>query len=337
MTQSRATALSGQAACFISEQGLNNLMLAGISTGWLRAWLLAGGAESITLAVSGDDARWPASEAAYQLFIASPEQLQQLALQHGVGDLAALHGTGHDTIELMNPDRHAYAYSLQGCRIVLLPCGDIAYQRQHWLQLLYGTAPRPLYIVAGDDGPVALEPGLSATLALPAAVACLNNAGLLLEEQVMSALMARQLSLRTAESCTAGSIIARLCRMPGASAVVDRAWVTYTNAAKQDEVAVAAELIMQYGAVSQAVVQAMAEGGADAVHICVAVSGIAGPGGATAAKPVGTVWIAVAGAGMATVSRCVQLAGARHEVQSRSVVAALSLLLEQLSNIPERV
>ncbi|MFQ5519132.1 MAG: CinA family protein, partial [Mariprofundus sp.] len=127
-----------------------------------------------------------------------------------------------------------------------------------------------------------------------------------------------------------GGIAARLCRMPGASDVLDRAWVTYSNAAKAEEVGVDFDLLEQHGAVSEAVVCAMAEGGADKKHICIAVSGIAGPGGGTDDKPVGTVWIAVAMHGQGTVSQCLNLSGARYEIQSRSVIAVLKLLLTEV-------
>jgi len=191
----------------------------------------------------------------------------------------------------------------------------------------------PLYVRADDSLPFSLEPGLSASLSKPVDGPVLNAAGLLIEEQVIAALRQHKRSIRTAESCTAGGIVARLCRVPGASGVVDKAWVTYSNAAKQEEVGVSATLLQQYGSVSEEVVRAMAEGGADASHICIAVSGIAGPGGGSDEKPVGTVWIAVACAGNATVSRCLHLKGARHEIQSRTVIAALFLLFTEVEKL----
>jgi len=76
----------------------------------------------------------------------------------------------------------------------------------------------------------------------------------------------------------------------------------------------------------------MADGGvgSNQSHICIATSGIAGPGGGCEEKPVGTVWIAVAQEGESTTSRCLQLTGARHEIQSRTVIHSLSLLLNKL-------
>ena len=113
------------------------------------------------------------------------------------------------------------------------------------------------------------------------------------------------LRIATAESCTGGLVAARLTEIPGSSTVVDRGFVTYSNAAKTEMLGVPAGLIAQHGAVSEAVARAMAEGalarsGAD---VAVAVTGIAGPGGATAAKPVGLVHFAVARAGRDRGSR----------------------------------
>jgi nicotinamide-nucleotide amidase len=100
----------------------------------------------------------------------------------------------------------------------------------------------------------------------------------------------------TAESCTGGLLAALLTEVPGSSAVVERGFVTYSNDAKTEMLGVPADLIARHGAVSEEVARAMAEGalrrsGAD---IAVAITGIAGPGGATATKPVGLVHFAVA-------------------------------------------
>jgi len=195
-----------------------------------------------------------------------------------------------------------------------------------------GEPLRPLYIAADASFPLALEPGLYGSFRQQAGVRIINAEGLLPEEWVIARLKQHKLSVRTVESCTAGSIIARLCRMPGASAVVDRAWITYTNQAKQEEVGVDAARLKQYGAVSQQVVCGMAEGGADHSHVCIAVSGIAGPGGGSPEKPVGTVWIGIARQGVATACRCLHLTGSRSEIQAHTVVAALCFLLEYLTN-----
>ena len=140
----------------------------------------------------------------------------------------------------------------------------------------------------------------------------------------------RGLKLRTAESCTAGAIAAAIASVPGASDVLDRGWVTYSNEAKCEELNVSPSLISEYGAVSREVVLAMAEGGASDHAICVAVSGIAGPGGGTDEKPVGTVWIAVQSPGNKAASNCFYFAGNREEVQSASVASAIEMLMAQV-------
>lgn len=119
-----------------------------------------------------------------------------------------------------------------------------------------------------------------------------------LETVLVRALAERHLTLSVAESCTGGLIAHRITNVPGASAVFTGGCVTYADAAKQALLGVPAETIAQHGAVSDPVARAMAEGarkrfGSD---FALAVTGIAGPGGGTPAKPVGTVFIALAGA-----------------------------------------
>ena len=104
----------------------------------------------------------------------------------------------------------------------------------------------------------------------------------------------RGLKLATAESCTGGLIAAVLTEVPGSSAVFERGFVTYSNAAKTEAIGVPAALIERHGAVSEDVARAMAAGALDRsdADIAVAVTGIAGPGGGSAAKPVGLVHLA---------------------------------------------
>ncbi len=115
-----------------------------------------------------------------------------------------------------------------------------------------------------------------------------------LEEAVVHALTGKGKKMATAESCTGGLIAKRITDVPGSSAVFEFGWVTYANEAKTAMLGVPTEVLAAHGAVSEPVVRAMAEGalrhsGAD---VAVAVSGIAGPGGGTPEKPVGTVWLA---------------------------------------------
>lgn len=138
----------------------------------------------------------------------------------------------------------------------------------------------------------------------------------------------RGLTVATAESCTGGGIASALTDVPGSSQWFGYGFVTYSNAAKQSLLGVDAGALTAHGAVSRQVVLAMAEGarrvaGAD---LSVAVSGIAGPGGGSPDKPVGSVWIAWADSRTA----CAQLfrfAGDRSAVREQSVIAALQGLV----------
>jgi nicotinamide-nucleotide amidase len=139
--------------------------------------------------------------------------------------------------------------------------------------------------------------------------------------------------IATAESCTGGLIAAALTEVAGSSDVVDRGFVTYSNAAKTDMLGVHPAVIADHGAVSAAVAEAMAAGAlarslADAA---ISVTGIAGPGGGSAEKPVGTVWFGCASrAGLVKTERLV-FEGGRTEVRLATVRHALKLLGQTLS------
>ncbi|TVR42518.1 MAG: CinA family nicotinamide mononucleotide deamidase-related protein [Planctomycetota bacterium] len=141
----------------------------------------------------------------------------------------------------------------------------------------------------------------------------------------------RGLTISAAESCTCGQVAALLGAVPGVSAVLEESLITYANQAKIRYLGVSDWLIEQNGVVSEACAQAMAEGmrlrsGAD---LAVATTGIAGPDGGTRAKPVGSVWIAVASRqGLST--RCLQLHGDRQRIQRRAAIAALRLAWEHV-------
>ncbi|HEY4031031.1 MAG TPA: CinA family protein [Caulobacteraceae bacterium] len=142
------------------------------------------------------------------------------------------------------------------------------------------------------------------------------------------------LMLATVESCTGGLVAGALTAVPGSSDVVDRGFVTYSNAAKTALVGAPEALIAEHGAVSEAVVRAMAEGGREAAGVgcAVAVTGIAGPGGGTADKPVGLVWFAAARTGRPTLSQAMRFGDiGREAVRLASVRVALELLAEVLS------
>ena len=110
-------------------------------------------------------------------------------------------------------------------------------------------------------------------------------------------LLAKGWMLSTAESCTGGMVAAACTDVAGSSAWLERGFVTYSNAAKTEMLGVDAQLIAQHGAVSEAVARAMAQGALQhsAAQVALAITGVAGPGGGSADKPVGTVWFAFAG------------------------------------------
>jgi nicotinamide-nucleotide amidase len=143
------------------------------------------------------------------------------------------------------------------------------------------------------------------------------------------ALRARGWTMAAAESCTGGLIAATCTALAGSSDWFERGFVTYSNAAKTEMLGVDAALIVQHGAVSEPVARAMAEGALrhSAAHIAVAVTGIAGPSGGTASKPVGLVWLAVARRGAATSSERLQLPGDRAAVRDATAVHALQRAL----------
>ena len=137
--------------------------------------------------------------------------------------------------------------------------------------------------------------------------------------------------LATAESCTGGMIAARCTDIAGSSDWFDRGFVTYSNAAKTEMLGVDAALIARDGAVSEAVVRAMVQGALEhsAAQVAVAVTGVAGPGGGSEAKPVGTVWMGWATpAGVVTELR--HFDGDRAQVRAATVQHALQRLVSLL-------
>lgn len=152
-------------------------------------------------------------------------------------------------------------------------------------------------------------------------------------EAVVGGLL-RQYGLRVAvaESCTGGLVTSRLTDVPGSSAYVRAAWVAYSNDAKVAALGVDAERLATHGAVSEAVAEAMADGarGRAGADVGLAVTGVAGPGGGSAEKPVGTVWVALAGPGSARRARRLQLPGERDRVKFQASQAALDMLRRAL-------
>jgi nicotinamide-nucleotide amidase len=146
--------------------------------------------------------------------------------------------------------------------------------------------------------------------------------------QVVAALLReRSLTVALAESCTGGLLAERLTRVPGSSAFLDRAFVTYSNRAKVELLGVDPAVIAQHGAVSEPCARAMAEGArrASGVDIAVAITGIAGPDGGTADKPVGLVFVALDGVAGSRVRRLL-FPGDRERVRYQAVQAALEMV-----------
>jgi nicotinamide-nucleotide amidase len=146
-------------------------------------------------------------------------------------------------------------------------------------------------------------------------------------------LRAQGLRLATAESCTGGLIAAACTELAGSSDWFERGFVTYSNAAKTEMLGVDAALIATHGAVSAEVACAMAQGALarSTADLAVAVTGIAGPGGATPGKPVGTVWLATAGRGAAAGAELLALHGDRAAIRAQTVQHALRRLIANVA------
>ncbi|MGV0959270.1 MAG: CinA family protein [Limnohabitans sp.] len=144
-------------------------------------------------------------------------------------------------------------------------------------------------------------------------------------------LLGMQWMLVTAESCTGGQIAAHCTDLAGSSAWLERGFVTYSNEAKSELLGVPAALIVQEGAVSESVARAMALGACyrSKAHVSVAVTGIAGPSGGSADKPVGTVWLAWCIGGIAHAEKRL-FSGDRAQIREATVHAALDGLLQRL-------
>ena len=146
-------------------------------------------------------------------------------------------------------------------------------------------------------------------------------------------LTSRQWQITTAESCTGGGIASVITSVAGSSAWFEQGLITYSNGAKQQQLNVDNALLIEHGAVSEAVVRAMAEGACRKANanVGIAVSGIAGPGGGLPDKPVGTVWLAWAIQDAATITKCYQFKGERDAVRAQAVTAAISELNKVLN------
>lgn len=156
---------------------------------------------------------------------------------------------------------------------------------------------------------------------------------LALAESVLASARAKSLRIATAESCTGGLVAGALTEIPGSSDVFERGFVTYSNAAKMEELGVPEATLRAHGAVSEATARAMAEGALRhaPADISVAITGVAGPGGGSPEKPVGLVHFAAARKGGPTIAAEHRFGDiGRSNIRTAAVEVALSLLHRQI-------
>jgi len=156
---------------------------------------------------------------------------------------------------------------------------------------------------------------------------------LALAGEVALLLTEKKITLAVAESCTGGALCQALTDIPGSSAWFDRGFISYSNQAKVDMLGVSFTLLDQYGAVSFETARAMVEGvhGRSNAELAIAITGIAGPEGGTAEKPVGTVFFGIGQKGQAVKIDKRRFKGDREEVRARSVEFVLKALLKTLT------
>jgi len=164
----------------------------------------------------------------------------------------------------------------------------------------------------------------------------MNSSITSLTQQLAQILLAKGFKIALAESCTGGLLAAQLTSLAGSSDWFERGFVTYSNQAKEESIGVPKELIERYGAVSEEVALAMAEGvlNHSLAQVSVAITGIAGPGGGSANKPVGMVcfaWGMQVADQIQTRSQTKQFSGDRQSIREQACVYAIESLLEQLT------
>jgi nicotinamide-nucleotide amidase len=153
-----------------------------------------------------------------------------------------------------------------------------------------------------------------------------------LEEKVVELLKKNDATLSTAESCTGGMLSMRITNVPGSSEVFMGGVISYDNSVKMNELRVPKDLINTHGAVSEECVRAMAEGALKkfGTSFALSITGVAGPGGGTKEKPVGTVWIALAESDNSILAKLYTFAGDRSIIRERSTDSALEMLRRRL-------
>lgn len=222
--------------------------------------------------------------------------------------------------------------------VVGLPESDV----QHAAQRALAEFDRVVLTVLakpGDVRVVLLDAGAGSvtlrraaeTVAAELGSACYTTTGETLAQATVSALLDGGLTCSVAESCTGGMVSASLTDVPGSSAVFLGGVIAYSNDVKTAVLDVPAGLLERFGAVSEQTAVAMAEGARSRIgsHIAVSITGIAGPDGGTAEKPVGLVWFGMAHTGVAVASELRFLGGSRAAVRARACATALDLLRRQ--------
>jgi nicotinamide-nucleotide amidase len=161
----------------------------------------------------------------------------------------------------------------------------------------------------------------------------LPSAVIAISKQMLKRALEIKATIATAESCTGGLVAAALTEIPGGSSMFERGFVTYSNEAKADELGVAPSLLDEYGAVSEEVARAMAEGALanSKATVAVATTGVAGPDGGTPKKPVGMVCFAIVTRHQPCRAETMHFAGDRAQVRLGATEHALRLLLEAVS------
>jgi nicotinamide-nucleotide amidase len=198
-----------------------------------------------------------------------------------------------------------------------------------------GYCARPSEVdfrLIGPPGPLAqVEPDIRAVLG-----EWIYSEGESLEAVIVRLLSEKHLTLATAESCTGGSLAGRITNVAGASEVFLAGYVTYANEAKENTLGVPSDLLAAHGAVSEPVAAAMAEGArrVSGAKFALSTTGIAGPGGGTESKPVGTVYLGLASEGHPTVVRRCYFPLDRVTFKHMTSSAALDLLRRQVLGLP---
>ncbi|MCS5709976.1 nicotinamide-nucleotide amidohydrolase family protein [Candidatus Berkiella aquae] len=153
-----------------------------------------------------------------------------------------------------------------------------------------------------------------------------------LARKLGSRLKEKEYKLVTAESCTGGGIAFAITQIEGCSDWFERGFVTYSNESKQELLGIEANLLTLHGAVSEAVALAMAQGALMHSHadVSISVTGVAGPGGGTPEKPVGTIWLGLAGPSFTTQAIPLSLQGNRQQIREQTIFLALEKCLALL-------